>query len=285
MIVRFPAYRLYSEARIEVNDAMMALLIGARLGEHALRTSAASPDARLPSLFGQITGIDRMNRTARDAARLLGDAEKHLAYMAIPYALTVHSSFLVSAARMLRDDGRDEPADGYPIARQQDLTKLSLENAHEYIAMRSVIPLDDTLLMLFHLSRRIRNRIVHFNGSAGSRLAADYRTLSKTARGSWEALAGRPLPTAITAGRLQLQEGELVAVLAISRHLAQEVNNLLAHSLSRRYWARVVIEDYRAAYPQRFGERDRRLRRVLGHADRLYGPLRLSESDLRDAGL
>jgi len=285
VLVRFPAYRRYSEARIEVNDAMMALLIGARLGEHALRTSAADPSALLPSLFGQIAGIARVNRTAGDAARLLGDAEKHLAYMAIPYALTVHSAFLVSAARMLRDDRRDEPSHDYSVPRQGDLTKLSLDIAHEYIAARGVVGLDDTLLALFHVARRIRNRIVHFNGSAGSRLAADYKTLPKAARASWEDLAGRPLPAAISAGRLELAEGELVATLAISRHLAQETNSLLAHSLSRPYWARVVIDDYRSAYPQRFGERDRRVRRVLGHAERLYRPLKLSEAELTQAGL
>jgi hypothetical protein len=107
VIVHFPAYRRFSEARIEADDAMMALLIGARLGEHALKTSAASPDALLPALFGQIRGIGRLNRTAGDSARLLADAETHLANMAIPYVLAIHGSFLVSVAQMLRDDARD----------------------------------------------------------------------------------------------------------------------------------------------------------------------------------
>lgn len=81
--MRYPAYRRYSEARIAVNDAMMALLIGARLGEHALGNSAASPSARLPELFGRIEGIQRLNRTAGDAAVLLARAEEHLVHMAI----------------------------------------------------------------------------------------------------------------------------------------------------------------------------------------------------------
>lgn len=284
VIVRFPAYRQYTAARIEVNDAMMALLIGARLGQHALSNTPASPEVLLPTLFGQISGIARLNRTAGDAAQLLADAERHLAYMAIPYALTVHSSFLVQAAAMLRDDGRDEDSAVHAIPRQEDLTKLSLETAHEYIAERCDENLDGNLLPLFDLTRRIRNRIVHFNGVAGSRLSADYRKLSVDTRAGWEELARRPLGDAIESGRLEVAEGELIAVLAISHHLTRRINDLLARTLSREYWATTAVRDYREMYPRRFAERDRRLRRVIGHASRLYAPLRLTEAELRAAG-
>jgi hypothetical protein len=281
MMVRFPAYRQFSDARVEINDAMMALLIGARLGEHALRTSAASPDVRLPALFGQIEGIHRVNRTAGDAATLLAGAEQHLAYMAIPYALSVHGAFIARAAEMLRDDGRDEASQQHQFARQADLAKLSLENAHEYVAERCLgRALDADLLSLFHMCRRVRNRIVHFGGAAGSRLASEYRNLSQDARDSWENLAGRSLPAAVVRGRLELGEGELVVVLAISRHLGQEVNGLLARTLSREYWAKLAVCDYRESHPERFGQRNRRARRLLGHADRLYRPLALTAEEL-----
>lgn len=262
----------------------MALLIGARLGQHALSTSAASPDALLPALFGRIPGIERLNRTAGDAAMLLARAETHLAYMAIPYALSVHASFVVAAAEMVRDAGFDAVDSENRISRQQDLRKLSLDIAHEYIAERCGHALDGTLLELFHLARRIRNRIVHFGGVAGSRLPTEYRGLSPGARASWEELARRSLPAALVNGKLELQEGEIVAVLAISRYLAQGVNDLLARTLSREYWAAVAVADYREMHPQRFGERTRRLRRVQGHVERLYGPLRLTEAELRTAG-
>jgi len=284
VIIRFPAYRRFSEARIEVNDAMMALLIGARLGEHALSTTAASPDALLPSLFGRIPGIERFNRTAGDAAKLLAGAEEHLAYMAIPYALAIYGSFLVGAAGMLREDMRDMPGRPYRLQRQDDLTKLSLELSHEYIAERCGATLDGTMLPLFHVARRVRNRVVHFGGAVGSHLLGDYRALSPDVRSSWERLAGRSLPAAVDSGRLALRDGELIAVLAITRNLGHAVNDLLARTLSRGYWARLAVSDYRASYPERFGERDRRLRRLRGHANRLYGPLRLSDEELLDAG-
>jgi len=283
VIVRFPAYRRYSKARVEVNDSMMALLIGARLGEHALNTSPADSDALLPSLFGQIPGIDRVNRTAADAARLLAEGELHLAYMAIPYALSVHASFLVSAARLVRQAGLDE-GEAFRHARCQHLENLALDSAHEYIAERCGWNLNADLLAIFHLSRRLRNRIVHFGGEAGPRLSGDYRAMSEDARETWEYLAKRSLLDVIQDGRLQLGEPELVAVLATSRHLAHDVNDMLAHRLPRDFWARVAVNDYRQSHPQHFGERARRLRRVRGYVDRFYKVIQLTDEELQAAG-
>ena len=175
VVVRYPAYRRYSEARIAVNDALMALLIGARLGEHALANSAANANAMLPELFGRIDGIARLNRTVGDAAVLLARAEEHLVYMAIPYALSVHGSFVSASAEMLRTAGHDQPDGQYTLDRQSDLAQLPLDVAHEYVEERCRLDLDPTLLQLFHLSRRLRNRIIHFSGVAGSRLPREYR--------------------------------------------------------------------------------------------------------------
>jgi hypothetical protein len=260
MLVRYPAYRRYSAARIAVNDAMMALLIGARLGEHTLANTAASAEAMLPDLFGRIEGIARLNRTVGDAAQLLADAEEHLVYMAIPYALSIHGSFIAASARMLRDTGHDEPGR----------------------VERCRLLLDPTLLRLFHLSRRIRNRIIHFSGDVGPRLLSEYRQLPKPARDSWEQLANRPLTETVVGQRFALREGELIAVLATTRHLAQEVSSLLAHTIERQAWADIAVRDYRQSNPQKFGERDRRVRRVKGFADRFYRPLNLTLEEIAD---
>jgi hypothetical protein len=279
--VRFPAYRRYTAARIEVNDAVMALLVGARLGEHALKSSAADPDALLPALFGRIESINRLNRTPADAAELLAGAETHLAYMALPYALAVHHVFIIDALRMLREDGHDDPTSNYEIPAQSDLAKLPLETAHEYMSERCAKPLDSQLLELFHLLRRLRNRVIHAGGTAGSHLIADYKKLPKQTRADWERLAGRSLGADVSGeGRLELREGELVAALAIPHFIAQEVNYLLMRTLSREFWAHVAVDDYRDSFPARFAQRDRRMPRLMGHAERLYGPLALTQEEI-----
>jgi hypothetical protein len=268
--VRFPAYRNYIEASVAANDAMMALIIGARLGEHALKTSAAAADARLPDLFGRIRDIHWVNRTVGDAAQLL------------PYVLGVHAAFVSTAIEMLREDGRDDEFAPRTIAWRADVNDIPLNVVHEYFAERSGATLPADLLRLFHLARRIRNRIVHFAGDAGSRIEGEYRRLPLSTRETWERVAGRPL-TVQPDGRLALSSKELVAVLAFTRGLGRSINDCLAATLGRAYWVRILIDDYRAVSPQRFGDKSQRVRRVMGHARTFYRPLGIQEAEIRHA--
>lgn len=278
MHVRFPTYRLYKENLIAANDAMMALMIGARLGQHSLSTSPASPDALLPQLFGSIDGIERLNRTAADAADLLSASEYHLASMGIPYALSTHGAFISSVIEMLRADGRDAEKGEWTIPWAPDPYTLDLALGNEYFEERAGIQLPPHLLELFHLSRKIRNRIIHGAGTPGSHLLSEFRQLPLAVKESWEKLSGRPL--SVDSGRLRLGEGELIAVLAFSRGLAHTVNEALEGTLSREYWARILIQDYRTQFPQRFGERHARMRRIRGFARALYGPLQLTDEEI-----
>lgn len=91
---------------------------------------------------------------------------------------------------------------------------------------------------------------------------------------------GRPLLDVLRSKRLTLGDGELIAVLGVSRNLVQEINDLLAQTLSRTYWASLAVGDYRESHPDRFGERDRQLRRVRGYAQHFYKPLRLTDDEL-----
>ena len=53
-------------------------------------------------------------------------------------------------------------------------------------------------------------------------------------------------------------------MLAVTRHLAAAINDVLAQTISREGWAKIVVADYRALNPQRFGERAQRMRRAPG---------------------
>ncbi|HUF02428.1 MAG TPA: hypothetical protein VMN35_08385 [Gaiellaceae bacterium] len=223
-----------------------------------------------------------MNLTIEGAAQLLADAEHHIASMGIPYVLGVQSAFLSRTIVMLRDDGWDDPSKGWTIPWRKDTNEVRLNEIHEYVAERCSRPLPGDLLELFHISRRIRNRITHYAGAAGSRLPGEYRSLPRGAKSRWEKITERPL-TIDARGRLKLSEGELVAVLATTRHLAAAINEMLAATISRESWARVVVADYRSLEPQRFGERAQRLRRLRGHANRCYGPLALTDDELQAA--
>lgn len=138
-------------------------------------------------------------------------------------------------------------------------------------------------LRLFHFSRYLRNRIIHFGGAAGSNLRTEYAGLGTSLREYWEGLAGRPLPLASSKEHLDLESGELIAVLAITKHLADAVNNTVVQQLSREYWATVVARDYKQIAPTKFGDRMRRVRRLTGHAREFYSPLALTSTELETA--
>jgi len=145
----------------------------------------------------------------------------------------------------------------------------------------SSLPAED--LRLFHFSRHLRNRIIHFGGAAGSNLRSEYAGLGTLRREYWERLAGRPLPLVSSKEHLDLESGELIAVLAITKHLADAVNSTVAQQLSRDYWALVVARDYKQIAPTKFGDRTRRVRRLAGHARQYYGSLALSPEELETA--
>jgi hypothetical protein len=200
--------------------------------------------------------------------------------MGIPYVLGVQGAFVAEAIAMLRADGKDRQSASWSIGWRPDSNDVPLSESHEYVAERCHQSLPKDHLELFRLARRIRNRIVHYAGAAGPRLPGDYRALSREARERWEGIAKRPL-NIDSSGYLKLSEGELIAVLATTRHLAVAINEMLAETISRQYWARLVVIDYRTLEPQRFAEKAQRMRRLMGHARIFYGGLNLSEEEIR----
>ena len=185
----------------------------------------------------------------------------------------------MQAIEMLRGDGKDYQSNAWAVRwRPTPMTFRSARFTNTSPNVRTQLPPES--LELFHLGRRIRNRIIHYAGEAGSGLPREYRAMSKTARAKWKKVTGRPLTTDAR-GRLDLSEGELLAVLSTTRHLAAEINMMMVPTISRQSWASLVVADYRALEPQRFGERSQRLRRLRGHARLFYGPLALTEKSLR----
>ena len=123
-MIKHPEYRAFERSRIAANDAMMALAIGARLAGHLLSQSPdEDADRLLPDVFPTVEGAQKLNRTVEDARLLISSAETHLAYMAIPFALSVHQTYCVQALRLLRRDGIDTATD--------DPFLIRLEHLHE----------------------------------------------------------------------------------------------------------------------------------------------------------
>jgi hypothetical protein len=166
---------------------------------------------------------------------------------------------------------------------QHDGTPQTLDAAHDEFAAATGVDLPAALLEAFDLARYLRNRIVHYGGVQGSHLSAKWRSLSRGAREAWIEVAGRPLPAGKSREELDLGLNELIAVLALTKRLAVSVNVSLQPAIGREAWARIAVEDYQTLQPERFAQRDVRLRRAFGFAMHYYLAIALTRDELAGA--
>jgi hypothetical protein len=274
-VLHFPEYRQFEAARVEANDAMMALLIGSRLGRHALGLAEGSPHL-LGTLFPTVPEIGRLNRSVEDTRLLIDGAERYLAYMAIPYSLSVYSTLLSDGVALLRDAGVDHGDD--------DPRDIALSEIHARFVAAAGGDLTDfpqVHLRLFEFARWVRNRIVHRGGTPGSRLSNQYRqVLSEDDRVEWRRIARRDPPFGDGSEQMDLRSQELRVVLAITKHLAESANAVLRVKVPRTSWARVVVSDYEQSSGHSSAGR---IESVRGYARMNYGPLMLDEDELSSA--
>ena len=106
--------RDYYASRVEVNDAMAALLVGSRLAAHTLSLTAGST-ATLGQLFPAVEHVARFNMRSDIARQYLNNADHHIASVAVPYALATHEDFVMAMLDFLKQEGRTLIRHGKPI--------------------------------------------------------------------------------------------------------------------------------------------------------------------------
>lgn len=271
--IRFARYREYVEARVEANNAMMALLAGSRLAAHALQLHGDSPH-QLPGLFPAVRDIDRFNLPPGRASELLLDADAHLAAVAIPYALALYEAFVKDAALMLKSDGFTFP---------QDRAALSAGRMHQTLYKAAGVPQPADSVALFHVLRCARNAQIHHAGATTPEVLDAVNSLTGAQRARWEQLTMGETGAMFVNGQLRFTIGHLIAAFAVAKESARHINQLLGQKLSRERWARYAVEDYSAATAHPRNSRQWK-RGVLGFARFHYlGGLRLTEDELHHA--
>jgi hypothetical protein len=279
MLVWFPAYRDFDRARVAANDASVALMLGGAL---AGRDLEGQDDRRLPELFSDIPDIERLDVTVARARLLLDESDRYLAYMAIPFVLSVHGTFLADVLGMLADDGFD--------IGPRDPNERAIADLHADVMQhcrRSLTPEEEAdfeqYLSLFQFVRALRTRIVHSGGATGDRVRRHWNALPRASRQHWERVAGRPFDT--ERGRpLDLGRGEMILALSLSKRLADHVNHSVVRTLSRGFWAREVVRDYAEQNPVRYRQqRDRLLNHLFGHARFAYRAIGLRREEIEAA--
>jgi hypothetical protein len=270
--IKFARYRGYEDARVDANNSMIALLAGSRLAAHSLQLHEGSPH-QLPGLFPMVRDIDRFNLLPGRATELLMGADAHLAAVAIPYALAVYEAFVIDAVALLEADGKS-------VDRSRG--SMNASRMHQTFFRAADAPAATDTIALFHVLRCMRNAQIHHAGVVTTELISVMNELTDEQKRRWEKLIMSPLGEIRVGDQIGFTLGHLVASFAVTKEAARVLNEVLAGSLSRDFWADLAVEDYceNAKHPRNSSGWRRGL---IGSAAFHYRPLELREEELEEA--
>jgi hypothetical protein len=258
---------------VQTNDAGIAVLLGLRLGRGQL---AALPPMirreRLPELV-DVEDAWRLNLPGDEVIAKMREAEAVYAAMAIPFHVAVFNDFLVTALEMMQSDGKALDA-GPPH-------KLMLGPLREALRDAGVrMPYDQDKLMGY--AQKLRNSIVHDGGIARQGILDIWQGLSTQQRAIWGEDAGRA-PDLTAGKRVPLGPGEVRATLAATTHLGRALNDELRRMISRPRWLRIIVEDWRSEFPDKWSDWERRAHNAHGWAKHQYAGLDVGVDEIEAA--
>lgn len=271
--ILYPGYRSYVRARVEVNDAMTALLAGARLASHTLELTRGSTHT-LKEVFPAVEHIERFNLRSDAARDFLLNADHHLASVAIPYALATHEDYVMGVLDLLESHGR-------PLITQGK--RVRAWNMHAVLFSTCGVSLPGKWIETFDVLREVRNCITHSGGVKDDKLQHAFDVMSPEAREGWKKVNLLCEPESLVVdGRIVLTPESIFTAFAVTKRLGREINAALAGELRPEEWAKIVVLDYSSDSSKTKNSTSWR-RSLLGFAGQNYGALGLAESDLEQA--
>lgn len=272
-VIHYPEYREFEHWRVEANDHAMAALLGLRIAVEQIKSLESGVELRrLPEIFPGVPEIERLNVDPATAAQTFLDAERSLAYMAIPFQLAVYNAYLAKTLSLLQSVGVAQPT-----RSPSEMSFASLRAAFTQ-DLKTTTSADHEALLDWVQS--LRNRIIHHGGIASARLMQSWKDLRPTAKAIWTRAAGSP--PRLTAGqRADVGAGEIRATLAVTGRLAKDLNRDLARLVPRAVWARIAVDDFQRSHPGRWRPREPAFARTLmGHANARYRRLGFTSDEL-----
>lgn len=271
--VLYPAYRSYVSSRVEVNDAMMALLAGSRLAAHTLSLTTGST-ATLKQLFPAVPHIERFNLRSDAARELLHNADHHIASVAVPYALATHEDFVVAMLDVLKSNGRALKTGG---------KRVRAWNMHTVLFDTCSASAPEDWMQTFHVLREMRNCITHEGGGVSQALRDAIAAMGSHARAGWERLNLDARPEDMEqSGQLVLTAEHVFSAFAVTKRLGREINTALANELTHSEWARIAVGDFASVTSKDRNSSGWR-RALLGYVRQNYAIVSVPEADLEVA--
>lgn len=268
--VKYPAYRQYEEIRIDVNNAMLALLAGSKIADDAV-VNAGDSEEFLSTLFPTIEHIKRFDLRVGPASDYLGKADTHLARMSITYALAIHEDFILSMTAFASSAG---------ISVSTGRITAKRMHSRLFLALGHQVPQD--WMDCFQLIRCMRNSVIHQGGRVQQELTDLLSNMSTGAEQVWQRLNDQAPADVVQNGELVLIASHIFSAFAVVKRLGREVNVALAGAIPAQRWADICVEDYRT-FTKKVRNSPAWRRALIGYAKSHYGPLQLTEADLESA--
>jgi hypothetical protein len=271
--VHFEEFRILEQRRVAASNAIWAILAGSKIASNTLNLTKGSTRT-LAEMFPTVEHIERFNLRSDEARGLLGDAEIDLCTMGMSYAIALHEDFVKTSLEWLLPLG---------LISRSKLRDAKTANVHEKLEGASGVRMDADSLVLFHMTRLMRNCHIHAGGSGSSHLEAHMRALSATQVSAWEGLTQKSFTVIPENAPVIVEVGELIATLAVGKRLAYEVNLCLQAAIPRNEWADRAAGEYFGLVGARSPKDPKALRSLMGYARPNFSALSLTEREYQDA--
>lgn len=273
--IRFPEYRTYLDARVEVNNAMIAILAGSRLAAHTLSLTIGSK-LTLSKIFPAVDHIERFDLSSDAARNLLNNAEHHVASVSIPYALATHEDFVMSILELLKRNGRVLKLKGV-VQKNGSVRAWAM---HDVLFETCRLTAPNEYLEQFHVLREMRNCITHNGGVVDTKLKNEIARMGTGARDKWRKTnLGNEPEDVEKSGRLQLTAEHIFTSFAVTKQLGREINSALGAEFSSAEWAKIAVADFIVGSSKQKNS-SQWFRSLKGYVRHSYGSCGISEQEL-----
>jgi len=272
--VRYRDYRKYEKQRDVTNTAVMGLLAASHMTSGTLRVHSGST-ATLSQLYPTVPYVHRFNLRVDVAQNVLDRADGIVSLLGIPQVIAIHEDVLKGMLRLIALHTH-----GVPRSVHKD---ASASTIHERMSRLTGVEFGAEAIELFHLMRVARNTHIHAGGRADANLVRRRDSLSCGAEHAWSAITTVPLPEFSEDHDFQFRHSDLIVMLAVTKRLAREANQMLQGCLPREVWADMALADWRAETARRHLDRGQVENKAMGFAKRYYGALGLTTSEVSAA--
>ncbi|GIG55258.1 hypothetical protein Dac01nite_20100 [Demequina activiva] len=251
----------------------MGLLVGAHISSKLLELTDGSSHT-LGELFPEIKHVRRFNMTPQEAKRILSNSDELLAQLAVPGVLAVHEDMMRQSVDSLKAVApkRKHPKGNFNAKSMHDHFD-SL--AGGYLAMDSK--------QVFNYVRNSRNKHIHQGGFADREFEDDCALITEDSKRLWLKLTSTKIRTYAIGDRVELGFSHLIAALAVSKRLSEQVNDGLRHTLPRDEWLRIIEADwFDGPHAPKGANEAQRQRKLRGFVSMYYAPLEVTAEEIAE---